>query len=113
MCNVQGLNVLQPRFLRWLGQLGGDADCMLMQHPLLQPQSQLAANSKASGPAGFSNGTWRGMEDLLGLQVHFEGSSQALTVWLDCLLPQVSTHLLRLEACTVYLERQIALICLH
>lgn len=102
---MQGLNVLQPRFLRWLGQLGGAVDFMLMQHPLLQAQGQLAANSKASGPSGFSDGPWRGMKDLLGLQVHYEGSSQAVTVWLDCLLPHVRTHLPGLEACTVSHDR--------
>lgn len=92
MYNVQGLNVLQPRFLSWLGQLGGVADCMLMQHPLLQAHGHLPANSMASAPSGFSNGTWRGMEDLLGLRVHFDSSSQAETVWLDCLIPQVSMN---------------------
>ncbi|KAK9839902.1 hypothetical protein WJX74_000152 [Apatococcus lobatus] len=85
----EGLNVLQPRFLQWLGRLGGAADCMLMQHPLLRARSELAAPD-APTLSGFSDGAWRGMQDLLGLSVYFEGSSEAVTVWLDCLLPQVA-----------------------
>ena len=83
---MQGLDVLQPRFLRWLGKLGGAADCMLMQHPLLQS----AAQSKAVALSGFTDGAWRGMEDILGLSLSFEGSSEAVIVWLDRLMPLVS-----------------------
>ena len=87
---MQGLGNLQPRFLRWLGKLGGAADCMLMQHPLLQSVGQSAAQSKAMALSGFTDGAWRGMEDILGLSFSFEGSSEAVTIWLDRLMPLVS-----------------------
>ena len=86
---MQGLNVLQPRFQRWLGQLGGAADCMLMEHPLLQLAHPSAPGSSTSCLSGFANGSWRDMDDLLGLSVPFEGSQEAVTIWLDGLLPQV------------------------
>ncbi|KAK9861516.1 hypothetical protein WJX84_003424, partial [Apatococcus fuscideae] len=65
-----------------------DADS-LKEHPLLRARSELAAPD-APTLSGFSDGAWRGMQDLLGLSVYFEGSSEAVTVWLDCLLPQVA-----------------------
>ena len=85
--DMQGLSALQPRFFKWLGQLGGAADILLMGHPLLQAADP--AIKKGDHIAGFDNGTWRGMEDLIGFQVHIEGSGAAMTIWLDGVLPQV------------------------
>ncbi len=89
---VQGLGALQPRFLRWLGQLGGAADCLLMTHPLLQAGNTAATRRTGAPGSGFENGTWRGMEDKVGLQAHVGGSDTDVTIWLDGLLPQVSAH---------------------
>lgn len=89
-CNFhQGLRVLRPRILAFLGRCGAAAEAVARSAALQMPSSGSAAASStaAEGDAGEGLLQWD-LHRRAGLMLSFEDIGR-LQFWLDPLLPQV------------------------
>ena len=80
--SLQGLRALQPRIQAWLGRMGGAAEVLASPSAVVQ---QAMAQGAPDIVARWDS------EDKLGISVPFPGDQEA-TLWLDSMLPRVSTQ---------------------